>query len=86
VNLIVQIQRMRDGSRRITHIEEILGLKDGEIQTQTIFSYEIRGSDSNGKLIGEFIPHKASPALLSRAQYFGRGDELLACVGVDGVN
>ncbi len=86
VNLIVQIQRMRDGSRRVTHIEEILGLKDGEIQTQTIFSYEIRGSDSNGKLIGEFIPHQASPELLSRAQYFGRGDELLACIDVGEVN
>lgn len=80
VNLIVQIQRMRDGSRRITHIEEILGLKDGEITTQTIFSYRAHGMDTNGKLIGEFIAHKVTPAMLTRAEYFGRDKELLACL------
>ena len=80
VNLIVQIQRMRDGSRRITHIEEILGIKDGEIESQTIFSFRAQGMDANGKLIGEFIAHKVTPAMLTRAEYFGRDKELLACL------
>jgi pilus assembly protein CpaF len=86
VNLIVQIQRMRDGNRRITHIEEVMGYKDGEIETQTLFSYEIRGVDSNGKLIGEFIAHSVTPVMLSRAEYYGRVDEVLACLRPPAVN
>jgi pilus assembly protein CpaF len=86
VNLIVQIQRMRDGNRRITHIEEVMGYKDGEIQTQTLFSYEMRGVDSNGKLIGEFIAHSVTPVMLSRAEYYGRGEEVLACLRAPTVN
>ena len=82
VNLIVQIQRMRDGSRRVTHIEEILRYEAGEIQTQTLFSYRARGMDTNGKLIGEFIAHPVRPEMLSRAEYYGRDKEVLACMGL----
>jgi pilus assembly protein CpaF len=80
VNLIVQIQRMRDGMRRITHIEEIVGYRDGEILTQTLFSYHTHGMGENGMLIGEFMAHNVTPALLSRAQYYGRDKEVLACL------
>ncbi|MFZ4541661.1 MAG: CpaF family protein [Rickettsiales bacterium] len=86
VNLIVQIQRMRDGSRRITHIEEVLGYTGGEISTQTLFSYQPRSMGTDGKLIGEFVPHNVRPALLSRAEYYGRDKEVLACLGVPAVN
>ena len=81
VNMIVQIQRMRDGSRRITHIEEVLGYNGGEIQTQTLFSYRSTGMDAHGKLIGEFITHSVQPVMLSRAEYYGLGNEVLACMG-----
>ena len=86
VNLIVQIQRMRDGSRRITHIEEVMGYKDGEVETQTLFSYQPREMGSDGKLIGEFIAHKVTPVMLTRAEYYGRAKEVLACLGMETVN
>jgi pilus assembly protein CpaF len=86
VNLIIQIQRMRDGRRRITHIEEIVGYRDGEITTQTLFSYQARGMDANGMLIGEFIAHPIRPELLARAEYYGRDKEVLACLGAPAVN
>lgn len=86
VNLIVQIQRMRDGSRRITHIEEILGLEGTEIQTQTLFSYQPRSMGSDGKLIGDFIAHKVQPAMLARAEYYGLGEDVLACFAPPAVN
>jgi pilus assembly protein CpaF len=86
VNLIVQIQRMRDGSRRVTHIEEVLGYTGGEIKTQTLFSYRATGMDTNGKLIGEFIAHPVRPEMLTRAEYYGRGEEVLACMGQPTVN
>ncbi len=80
VNLIVQIQRMRDGTRRVTQIEEIMGYQDGEILTQTLFSYRAHGMGENGKLIGEFMAHTVAPQLLTRAQYYGRDKDVLACL------
>ena len=80
VNLIVQIQRMRDGTRRVTQIEEIVGYRDGEIDTQTLFSYRTHGMGDHGKLIGEFMAHKVTPQLLSRAEYYGRDKDVLACL------
>lgn len=79
VNLIVQIQRMRDGKRRITHIEEITGFDGNSINTQTLFSYVMHGLRPDGTLDGEFMPHQPPSQLLTRAQYFGREAEMLAC-------
>jgi pilus assembly protein CpaF len=79
VNLIVQIQRMRDGKRRITHIEEITGFDGNSINTHTLFSYVMHGLRPDGTLDGEFMPHQPPSHLLTRAQYFGREAEMLAC-------
>ncbi len=54
VNLIVQQARLQDGSRRITHITEVLGMEGDVIILQDIFKYEQRGVDAKGKVIGEF--------------------------------
>jgi pilus assembly protein CpaF len=85
LNLIVQIQRMRDGGRRITHIEEILGFNGTEIETQTLFSYKVTGMGSDGRLIGEFMAHSVRPEMISRAEYYGRGEEMLACFNTETV-
>lgn len=82
VNLIVQVQRMRDGGRRVTHIEEVVKFDGDVIQTQTLFSYQVKGMDENGKLVGEFVSHGCYPEMLARADYFGLGNEALACLGV----
>ncbi len=76
IQLIVQIQRMRDGVRRITHIEEILGTSDGAIQSQTLFSYVAHRMGANGMLEGEFITHPVTPLSLTRAQYYGRDEDM----------
>jgi pilus assembly protein CpaF len=81
VNLVVQVQRMRDGYRRITHIEEVTGYRDGAIETQTLFSYRVEGVEADGKLIGQFVSHGHLPAMLPRAEYYGQGPALLACLG-----
>ena len=80
VQLIVQIQRMRDGKRRITHIEAVTGFAEGEIQTQTLFAFKINNAAQTSGVTGDFIPTAAPPAdLLTRAQYFNCEQELLAC-------
>jgi pilus assembly protein CpaF len=82
VQLIVQLQRMRDGRRRITHIEEVVGREGETIVTQTLFSYQAKGVDSAGNLIGDFISHGIRPRFLPKAEYFGRAQEMLDCLGL----
>lgn len=79
INLIVQLQRMRDGRRRITHIEEIIGLKDSEIETQTLFAYKTRGMNAKGVLEGDFLCTGTYDNFIPRAEYFGLVQELKDC-------
>ncbi len=55
INLVVQLARLRDGSRRITHITEIIGMEGDTIVMQDIFKLEDHG-EQNGKVIGSFEP------------------------------
>ena len=86
INLIIQIQRMRDGVRRITQIDEVTGFTASQITTQTLFSYHTKGMGADGKLIGEFMAHPVTPTLLTRAEYYGLGDAMLACFAASAVN
>ncbi len=54
VNLIVQISRLQDGSRRMVSITEITGMEGEVISMQEIFRYERLGVEPNGKIIGRF--------------------------------
>lgn len=77
IDVIVQAARLRDGSRRITHVTEVLGQEGDVIITQDLFVYEIEGEDDTGKVLGR---HKstgiARPAFWDRARYYGREAEL----------
>jgi pilus assembly protein CpaF len=78
IDVIIQAARLRDGSRRITHVTEVLGTEGDTIITQDLFVYEVTGEDENGKLVGR---HRstgiARPAFYDRAKYYGM-DEALA--------
>src|SRR6185369_1603538 len=52
IDVIIQAARLRDGSRRITHITEVVGLEGDVIITQDLFVYEISGEDADGKIVG----------------------------------
>jgi pilus assembly protein CpaF len=77
VDIIVQATRLRDGSRRITHITEVIGMEGDVIVTQDLLVYEMDGEDADGKIIGE---HKstgiARPAFWDRARYFNLEKDL----------
>lgn len=81
VQMIVQIQRMRDGVRRVTHVTEIVGMEGDVIVTQDLFTYEFQGEDENGKLVGEFVSSKLRPNFVKQAAYFGLQDALLDAIG-----
>jgi len=84
VNIIVQASRLNDGSRKIMNITEIMGMENGQIVLQNIFSYKAsKYRDKNGKILGEFVNH----GLLTRsivyqnAQVFNLSAELQSIFG-----
>lgn len=77
VHLIVQIQRMRDGVRRITHVTELVGMEGDVIITQDLFTFEFQGEDENGRLIGEFKATGLRPNFTPQAAYYGLDKALL---------
>jgi pilus assembly protein CpaF len=81
VDVIVQTQRLRDGSRRITHITEVLGMEGDVPTTQDLFVYEMHGDDQSGKIIGK---HRSTgigrPRFWDRARYYGEERRLAAAL------
>lgn len=80
VQLIIQIQRMRDGMRRITHVTEVVGMEGEVIITQDLFTFQFQGEDENGKLIGEFKSSGLRPNFTPQAAYFGLDKALLELI------
>jgi pilus assembly protein CpaF len=80
INVIVQTQRLRDGSRRITHITEIAGTEGDVVTLQDLFTYEVTGEDKNGKLSGKFRYSGLRPKFYDKARYFGKERELVAAL------
>ncbi len=90
VDVIVQASRLRDGSRKITHITEVVGMEGEVVTLQNILVFDIIGEDANGKLVGR---HRstgiARPRFWERAEYYGetgRLAEALAASEVSDVN
>jgi pilus assembly protein CpaF len=81
VNMIVQIQRMRDGMRRITHITEITGMEGEVITTQDLFTYEFKGEGPDGKLLGTFKSSGLRPNFLPKAAYYGLDRAVMEAMG-----
>jgi len=77
VDIIVQAARLRDGSRRITHVTEVVGMEGDVVTLQNLLVYEITGEDANGKLTGR---HRstgiARPRFWERAEYYGEQNRL----------
>jgi pilus assembly protein CpaF len=82
INVIVQAARLRDGSRKITHITEIQGMEGDVITLQDLYVYEIQGEDDNGKLVGEHKPTGLRPLFSDRVKYFGREQDLFEALGM----
>jgi pilus assembly protein CpaF len=71
IDVIVQAERLRDGSRRITNITEVIGAEGEVIITQDILTYAIEGEDESGRIRGKHVGTGiARPAFWDRARYF----------------
>ena len=81
LQMIVQISRMRDGVRRVTHITEVMGMEGEVIITQDLFTYEFKGETVDGKLSGTFKSSGLRPHFLPRAAYYGLDKVLMEVIG-----
>ncbi|MEP9386618.1 CpaF family protein [Mesorhizobium sp. KR9-304] len=81
VDVIIQAARLRDGSRRITHITEVIGMEGDVIITQDLVLYNIKGEDAAGKLLGEHVSTGVGrPHFWDRARYYGEEQRLAAAL------
>jgi pilus assembly protein CpaF len=81
IDVIIQAARLRDGSRRITHVTEVVGTEGDVIITQDIFVYDIVGEDANGRILGQ---HRSTgigrPRFWDRARYYNEEQRLAAAL------
>ena len=80
IDIIVQVSRMRDGIRRITHLMEVVGMEGDIITTQDLFVFEYEGDDADGRLRGTFKSSGLRPHFTPKAAYFGLERPLLEAI------
>jgi pilus assembly protein CpaF len=87
VDVIVQAARLRDGSRRITHISEVLGFEGDVVTMQDLLVYEVTGEDASGRLKGR---HRSTgirrPRFWERARYYGEDARLARALDASELN
>jgi pilus assembly protein CpaF len=73
VQLVVQVARLQDGSRKVTHITEVLGfdLERQRYRTQDIFIREYRGTDEQGRIVSGLVPTGVLPEFLEQLREHG---------------
>ncbi len=81
LDMIVQIARMRDGMRRITHVTEVIGMEGDIITTQDLFTFQFEGEAEDGKLQGSYIASGLRPFFAPKAAYFGLERKLMEVIG-----
>ncbi len=81
VDIIIQAARLRDGSRRITHVTEVIGMEGDVVITQDLLVYEILGEDAQGRLKGQ---HRSTgigrPRFWEKARVYGEEARLAAAL------
>ena len=80
VHLICHVTRMRDGTRRVTQITEVVGMEGDIITIHDLFTYKFQGEDPNGRLRGTYQSSGIRPAFLPRAEYYGLHQLLLDAI------
>ena len=71
INIIIQIDRLPDGKRKISSISEIVGLKDEKVELKEIFAFKESGLSEQGEVRGEFILNKRIPKVYDRMKRKG---------------
>ena len=70
LDIVVQLSRLNDGSRKVVEFTEVSGMEGSTITTQTIFKFEQRGVE-NGKVLGDFVATGVMPSFMDRLERYG---------------
>ncbi len=84
LNLLVHIERMRDGVRRVQYVAEVAGMEGDVITLRDLFVYHYRGERRDGRIEGEFQSTRMRPDFLVRAARYSLDKELLDAIGIAG--
>ncbi len=79
IDLLVQVERMRDGTRRVTSISEIVGMEGEVFRIQELYRFDQTGEDRNGKLLGSFVYSGIVPSFMDRARKYNLDSALQEC-------
>ncbi len=71
VDVVVQTARMRDGSRKVTSISEVVGMQGDVISMQEIARYQQRGLDKENRVVGSFVFSGVRPTFIDRFEEYG---------------
>ena len=71
VDLVIQVERQRDGGRRVTQVTEVMGMEGDVFILNDVFRFEVVGEDANGRLVGRYKTSRARPKCQDRLSYFG---------------
>ena len=80
VNLIVQVERQRDGGRRVTQVTEICGMEGDVVLMNDIFQFVMDGETTGGRITGHYKVSRARPACYQRLVYFGYDREWMTAL------
>jgi len=80
VDLIVQVERQRDGVRRVTQVTEVCGLEGEVVTMNDFFLFEVAGESSSGRLHGKYKVSRVRPSFFQRLGYFGLDRAWLAAL------
>jgi pilus assembly protein CpaF len=86
INVVIQVSRLGDGSRKLMQVSEIVGMEGEVITMQDIFMYERQGVDEDGRVVGRFKATGIRPKFADRLQAYGikLSSLLFENLGVDG--
>lgn len=71
IDLIIHVERMHDGQRRVTQVTDICNLEGDVITTNDIVNFEFEGEDANGRIVGRYRVSWVRPSFQARLDYFG---------------
>ena len=81
VHILIQVERQRDGSRRITQVTEVCGMEGDVVLLNDIFQFVMSGEDRNGRIVGHYNVSKSRPSFMSRLAYFGLERQWMQALG-----
>jgi pilus assembly protein CpaF len=80
LDLVLQVERLRDGSRRVTELSEVVSMEEEIITLSSLFTFEYEDTNSEGAVRGTFVPSGLRPRFLKRLKPYGLVDAYLSAV------